>query len=86
MKKVLLATVFAAGVSLAAASGVSAAPASGTVLDNAAAVNDGVTQVQHWRWGSRRWGWGGGGHWRWGSRGGHWRWGSRGYRWGWRRW
>jgi hypothetical protein len=33
-----------------------------------------VTQVQHWRWGSRR------SHWRWGSRGRHSRWGSRRWR------
>jgi len=76
MRTVLTAMLLSAGIGLASTSGISAAPVNGVVIKDAAAANDPVHQVQHWRWGS-------GGHWRWGSRGNwrwrraHWRWGSR---------
>jgi len=94
MRTILIATIAAMGIGLAATSGTSAAPVNGAVIGDLATAPDHLTPVQwggHWRWGSRgghwRWGsagYGYGGHWRWGSSGygGHWRWGSR----GWRRW
>lgn len=65
MRAFILAVLVAMGIGLATAPTVSAAPANGVVIDNSAAQNSNVDQVQHRRWGSRR-----GGHWRWGSRGG----------------
>jgi hypothetical protein len=93
MRTILIASIAATGIALAAPSGTSAAPVNGGVIGDLATAPDHVTPVQwggHWRWGSRgghwRWGsygYGYGGHWRWGSYGGgHWRWGSRGWR-GW---
>ena len=64
MRAIILAVLVAMGIGLATAPTVSAAPANGVVIDEGAAQNSNVAQVQHWRWGSRR-----GGHWRWGSRG-----------------
>lgn len=64
MRAFILAVLVAMGIGLATAPTVSAAPASGVVIDDIAAQNSNVDQVQHRRWGSRR-----GGHWRWGSRG-----------------
>lgn len=95
MRTILIASIAAAGIGLAATSGTSAAPVNGAIIGDLATAPDHVTPVQwggHWRWGSRgfdggHWRWGsrgfGGGHWRWGSSGfgfgGHWRWGSRGF-------
>lgn len=70
MRKIILATLVAAGMGLAGTAGVSAAPINGSVIGDAANRTSQVDTVQHWRWGS-------GGHRRWGSGGGHWRWGSR---------
>jgi hypothetical protein len=78
---ILIASLAAVGLGLAAMSGASAAPANGAVIGDLAADTGHVTTVQHWRWGSygRHWRWGSyGRHWRWGSHG-HWRWRSRGY-------
>src|SRR5215469_15415932 len=74
MRTILLVSLVATGVGFAGASGASAMPVNGSVIGDAAAATDHVTQVQwgHWRWGSR------GGHFRFGSRGGHFRFGSRG--------
>src|SRR5262252_1229854 len=92
MRTILIASIAAAGIGLAATSGASAAPVNGAVIGDLATATDHVTPVQwggHWRWGSRgghwRWGSFGGGHWRWGSNGygGHWRWGSSGGHWRW---
>ena len=90
MRKILIVGLAAAGIGLAGTSGAAAAPANGAVIRDLATVTDPVTTVQHWRWGSGGWRWGGGGHWRWGSFGhaygrfdGHWRWGSRGGHWRW---
>jgi hypothetical protein len=70
MRGIILAMTVAAGIGLVGtAGGAVAAPVSGTAILDATA--DPVTQVQHWRWGSRGW------HSR---RRSHWRWGSRGYR------
>ena len=63
MRKIVIATVIAAGVGLVGVSAGSAAPVNNTALQQAATVNNPIVHVQHWRWGSR---WGG--HWRWGSR------------------
>lgn len=71
MRGIILAMTVAAGIGLVGTAGVTAAPVSGTGLIDAAAVVDPVTQVQHWRWGSRRY------H---GRHRSHWRWGSRVYR------
>ena len=57
MRTVLTAMLLSAGIGLASTSGISAAPVNGVVIKDAAAANDPVHQVQHWRWGS-------GGHWR----------------------
>jgi hypothetical protein len=65
MRKIVIATVIAAGIGLVGVSAGSAAPANNTALKEAATANSPTIQVQHWRWGSR---WRGGGHWRWGSR------------------
>lgn len=71
MRRIVIATVIAAGIGFVGVSVGSAAPANNTALKQAATVNDPMIQVQHWRWGSR---WRGG-HWRWGSR-----WGGPGRR------
>lgn len=63
MRKIVIATLIAAGIGLVGVSAGSAAPANNTALKQAATVNNPTIHVQHWRWGSR---WGG--HWRWGSR------------------
>jgi hypothetical protein len=63
MRKIVIATLIAAGIGLVGVSAGSAAPANNTALKQAATVNSPMIHVQHWRWGSR---WGG--HWRWGSR------------------
>lgn len=60
MRAIILAVLVAAGIGLVGTANVSAAPISGTAIG---APDSNVTQIQHWRWGSRR-------HWRWGSRGG----------------
>lgn len=69
MRGIILAMTVAAGIGLVGTAGVTAAPVSGTGILGAAAVNDPVTQVQHWRWGSRGWHGRARSHWRWGSRG-----------------
>lgn len=69
MRKILIAMMMAGGVALVGPTAASAAAVNGPAISDAAAVVDGVTKAQHWRWGS-------GGHYRWGSRGGHYRWGS----------
>ena len=66
MRAIILAVLVTMGIGLATAPTVNAAPANGVVIDEGATQNSNVTNVQHWRWGSR----GRGGHWRWGSRGG----------------
>jgi hypothetical protein len=63
MRKIVIATMIAAGIGLVGVSAGSAAPVNNTALKQAATVNNPTIHVQHWRWGSR---WGG--HWRWGSR------------------
>ena len=68
MRKVLFASLIAAGIGFIAAPAGQAAPVNNTVLKQLTDM-DSVTQVG-WR----------GSHWRWGSRGSHWRWGSRGGR------
>ena len=65
MRKIVIATMIAAGIRLVGVSAGSAAPVNNTALKEAATVNNPTIHVQHWRWGSR---WRGGGHWRWGSR------------------
>ena len=59
MRKIVIATLIAAGIGLVGVSAGSAAPANNTALKQAATVNNTVTQAQYWGW--RR-------HWRWGSR------------------
>lgn len=74
MRSIFIAMLLAAGVGLVGTAGtVSAAPISGVGINEVINGDSNVTQVQHWRWGSRR-------------RGGHWRYGSRGYRCHVRRW
>jgi hypothetical protein len=63
MRKIVIATLIAAGIGLVGVSAGSAAPANNTALKQAATVNNPTIHVQHWSWGSR---WGG--HRRWGSR------------------
>jgi hypothetical protein len=63
MRKIVIATVTAAGIGLVGLSAGSAAPVNNTALKQAATENNPTIHVQPWRWGSR---WGG--HWRWGSR------------------
>jgi len=53
MRTTLLTMLVAAGIGLVGTSGASAMPLGGTAIKNA--TGDAVTQVQHWRWGSRRW-------------------------------
>ncbi len=62
MRKIVIATLVAAGIGLVGVSAGSAAPANNTALKQAATVNSPMIHVQHWRWGSRwghhrRWGW-----------------------------
>ncbi len=71
MRRVLIATLIAAGIGFVGVSAGSAAPVNNTVLKQIANMNDTTTQVgMHNRWRS---------HYRWGSRGGrhHCGWGSR---------
>ena len=61
MRKVLIASLLAAGVGFVGATATSAAPVNNTVLKQIATMNDSTTQVGwHNRWRS---------HYRWGSRG-----------------
>jgi hypothetical protein len=91
MRTILLASLVATGIGLAATSSALAVPVNGAAIGDAATATNHLTQVQHWRWGSRghfRFGSRGGhfrfgsfgGHFRFGSRGGHFRFGSRGRR------
>jgi hypothetical protein len=75
MRAIILAVLVAVGIGLATTPSVYAVPANGMAISEDAAQNSNVTNVQHWRWGSRR-------HWRWGSRGQrcHFRHRSRWYR------
>jgi hypothetical protein len=57
MRSIVFAALVAAGVGMLGTAGASAAPASGLTMT----PDTNITQVQHWRWGSR--------HYRWGSRG-----------------
>jgi hypothetical protein len=88
MRANFTAVLVALSIGLLGATGANAAPMSGPAVLNGAQDISPLQQVQHWRWGSGGWRWGGGGHWRWGSNGwrwgggGHWRWGSGG-RWRW---
>ena len=64
MRSLVFAVLMAAGIGLVgSATNVSAAPISGAGIGEAANHDSNVTQVQHWRWGSRR------SHYRYGSRG-----------------
>jgi hypothetical protein len=61
MRKILLVSLFAAGIGVMAAPCAYAAPVNGAAI-RGAVVTDHVTQVgwhsrrrSHWRWGSRRW-------------------------------
>jgi hypothetical protein len=57
MRAIILAAIVAAGIGFIGTSNVSAAPANGAAIGEGANHNSNVTQVQHWRWGSRgRWG------------------------------
>jgi hypothetical protein len=53
MRKVVIATLIAAGIGFVGVSAGSAAPANNTALKQAATVNNPTIHVQHWRWGSR---------------------------------
>ncbi len=64
MRAIFVAMLLALGIGLIGTSGSIAAPANGIAIGEAIGITDSVTQVQHWRFGSR------GPHWRWGSRGG----------------
>ena len=56
MRGILLAMLVAGGVGLASSASVSAAPINGAAINDAATAASPITQVQHWRWGSRgRW-------------------------------
>ena len=56
MRAFLVALLLAAGVGLfAPISTASAAPANGITINETANANSAIVQVQHWRWGSRRW-------------------------------
>jgi hypothetical protein len=55
MRKIVIATLIAAGIGFVGVSAGSAAPANNTALKQAATVNDPVIHVQHWRYGSRWW-------------------------------
>jgi hypothetical protein len=50
MRSIVFAVLVTAGVGMLGTSGALAAPASGL----AAQPDSSITQVQHWRWGSRR--------------------------------
>ena len=52
MRTILLAMLVAAGIGLVGTAGVSAMSINAMGLKNA--PTDNLTQVQHWRWGSRR--------------------------------
>ncbi len=76
MRKVLLASLIAAGIAFVAAPAGQAAPVNNTVLKQLTDMDSVTTEVgwpgrwRHWRWGSRGWG-GGRCHVRWRS---WWRW------------
>jgi len=53
MRKIVIATLIAAGIGLVGVSAGSAAPVNNAALKQAATVNNPTIQVQHWRWGSR---------------------------------
>ena len=57
MRAIILATLMAVGIGLAATPTVIAAPANGLAISDDAAQNSNVQKIQHWRYGSRR-------HWR----------------------
>ena len=63
MRKVLIASLVAAGIGFIAAPAGQAAPVNNTVLKQLTDMDSSTTQVgfrhRHWRWGR---GWGGGGH------------------------
>lgn len=60
MRSIVFAALIAGGVGMLGTAGASAAPATGLSVS----PDSNITQVQHWRWGSRR-----NRHWRGGSRG-----------------
>ena len=54
MRAIILAVLVAAGIGLVGTANISAAPINGAAVG---APDSNVTQIQYWRWGSRR-------HWR----------------------
>ena len=52
MRKIVIATLIAAGIGFVGVSAGSAAPVNNAALKQAATANNPVISVQHWRWGS----------------------------------